>query len=56
MGLAALSGEITDSYPALDVKAGIILEACVCKRARASGRAGWPEYTGVLHVLTDNRA
>lgn len=33
MALAALAGKVTDSYPALDLKAGIILEVCECKRA-----------------------
>lgn len=33
MGLAALAGGLTNSYPALDVKAGIIPEVCTRKRA-----------------------
>lgn len=33
MGLAALAGKVTDRYPAVDVKAGIILGVCVCARA-----------------------
>lgn len=30
MGLAGLAGKVTDSYPTMDVKAGIILDMCVC--------------------------
>lgn len=41
MGLAGLSGKVTDSYPALDVKAGIIPDVCACKRARGGGGGRW---------------
>ena len=48
MGLAGLAGKVTDSYPALDVKAGIICEVCTCVSARekveggAAGIHRWP--------------
>lgn len=49
MGLAGLAGKVTDSYPALDVKAGIIPEVCMCARGgggREGGGRRRPEYTG----------
>lgn len=41
MGLAGPAGKVTDSYPALDVKAGIISEVCMCQRACGGGGGGW---------------
>lgn len=40
MGLAALAGKVTNSYPALDVKAGIILVVCMWTRVCRSGGQG----------------
>lgn len=40
MGLAGLAGKVTDSYPALNVKAGIILAVCVWERACGGGGGG----------------
>lgn len=39
MGLAGLAGKVTDSYPALDVKAGIILDVCSCMHVEVEGGA-----------------
>lgn len=38
-GSAELTGTVTDGYPALDVKAGIIFDVCMYECARESG--GW---------------
>lgn len=40
MGLAGLAGKVTDSYPALEVKAGIIPDVCMCWRACGGGGGG----------------
>lgn len=45
--------QVTDSYPALHVMAGIIFEVCTCEWW---GRCGQPGYTGVPSAGADNRA
>lgn len=40
MGLAGLAGKVTDSYPALDVKPGIMSDVCVRERACGGGGRG----------------
>lgn len=38
--IMGLAGKVTDSYPSLDVKAGIILDVCACQRACGGGGGG----------------
>lgn len=42
--------QVTDSYPGLHVRAGIMFEVCMCEWW------GRPEDTGVPHSGADNRA
>lgn len=56
MGLTGLAGKVTDSYPAQDVKAGIIPGVCVSERARQGGAARihrWPSWNHWLQSLND---